>query len=176
MSSIVKNEILSWIKTIVFAVVLALLINRFVIVNATVPTGSMETTIMPNDRIVALRLSYVFGEPQRGDIAVFEYPDDPTHKTLYVKRVIGLPGDTVEILAGKVYINGELNESVDEHIKETYIGDYGPYVVPEDCYFMMGDNRNNSLDSRFWENKFVEKDAMLGKVIFKYYPGVKILE
>ena len=84
MSERVKNEILSWLKTIVFAVILALLINKFVIVNATVPTGSMETTIMPNDRIVALRLSYVFGEPQRGDIAVFKYPDDPTGETLYV--------------------------------------------------------------------------------------------
>lgn len=176
MSERVKNEILSWLKTIVFAVILALLINKFVIVNATVPTGSMETTIMPNDRIVALRLSYVFGEPQRGDIAVFKYPDDHSGETLYVKRVVGLPGETLEIKEGHVYINGEINESVDEHIKETYIGDYGPYTIPENCYFMMGDNRNNSLDSRFWENKFVEEDDILGKVIFKYFPGIEFLE
>ncbi|HIT73476.1 signal peptidase I [Tyzzerella sp. An114] len=176
MSDRVKSEIFSWIKTILFAVVLAVFINMFVIVNATVPTGSMETTIMPNDRIVALRLSYLFGEPERGDVAVFKYPDDPTGETLYVKRVIGLPGETVEIKDGAVYINGELNESVDEHIKETYIGDYGPYEVPEGCYFMMGDNRNNSLDSRFWENKFVEEDDVLGKVMFKYFPGFKIIK
>ena len=86
----IKSEILSWIFTIGFALVLAIIINSFIIVNATVPTGSMENTIMPKDRIVALRLSYMFEDPQRGDIVVFKYPDD--EKVLYVKRVIGLPG------------------------------------------------------------------------------------
>ena len=163
-----KQEVISWIKTIIMAVVIALFINFAVIVNAEVPTGSMENTIMAGDRVIALRLSYLFGSPERGDVAIFKYPDAPDGETvLYVKRVIGLPGDTVEIMDGNVYINGEVLE--EDYIKETTMGDFGPYEVPEDCYFMMGDNRNNSQDSRFWENKFVEEDDMLGKVLFKYY-------
>ncbi|MCI1959927.1 MAG: signal peptidase I [Clostridia bacterium] len=168
------SEILSWVKTIVFAILIALAINNFVIVNATVPTGSMENTIMPHDRIVALRLTYYFSSPKRGDIVVFKYPDDES--TLYVKRVIGLPGETVEVKDGKVYINGSDTPLDDSFIKEKAVGDFGPYQVPEDCYFMMGDNRNNSLDSRFWVNKFVKRDKILGKVYFKYFKGFEILK
>lgn len=171
MSSTVKTEVLSWIKTILLAAILAAAVNSFLIVNAEVPTGSMENTIMTGDRILALRTSYWFGEPKQGDITVFRYPDDPTGQTLYVKRIIGEPGDTVRIEDGTVFVN-------DKALKEAYIaeitlGDYGPYTVPEGCYFMMGDNRNHSVDSRFWENKFVEKDEILGKVILRYYKGFK---
>ena len=169
-----KEEIVSWIKTILFALVLAFLINNFVIVNATVPTGSMENTIMPKDRIIALRLSYYWGSPERGDIAVFKYPDDES--VLYVKRVIGLPGETVEVKDGRVYINGSDTPLADEYVKEEAYGNYGPYIVPEGCYFMMGDTRNESLASRFWVHKFVEEDKVLGKVYLKYYPGIKTLK
>ena len=103
MSADIKKEIFSWIKTILLALVLAWAVNNFVVVNATVPTGSMENTIMPNDRIIAFRLSYLTKEPQRGDIVIFRYPDDPTGETLYVKRVMGLPGDTIEVISGAVY-------------------------------------------------------------------------
>ncbi len=168
------REIISWIKTIVLAVLIAVGINAFVIVNATVPTGSMENTIMPGDRIMALRLTYYFSHPQRGDIAVFKYPDDES--VLYVKRVIGLPGETVEIRDGKVYIDGSDKPLNDDFVKETPVGDFGPYEVPEGCYFMMGDNRNDSLDSRFWVNKYVEEDKILGKVYFKYYKGFEFLD
>lgn len=167
------SEIISWVKTIAFALVLAFLINNFIIVNATVPTGSMENTIMPKDRIIALRLTYYFDQPKRGDIVVFKYPDD--EEILYVKRVIGLPGDTVEVKDGRVYINGADTPLEDEYVKETAYGNYGPYEVPEGCYFMMGDNRNESLDSRFWVNKFVHENKILGKVYFKYYPQIKKL-
>ncbi|MCQ4725949.1 signal peptidase I [Anaerotignum faecicola] len=170
----VRKEIFSWIKTILLALVLAYCINTFVIVNATVPTGSMENTIMPKDRIIALRLAYDFGKPQRGDIAVFKYPDNES--LLYVKRVIGLPGETVEIKDGLVYINGADEPLADEYVKETPYGDFGPYEVPEGHYFMLGDNRNESLDSRFWINKFVEEDKILGKVYLKYFPGFKLLK
>ena len=167
-----KEELISWIKTIVLAVLIAIFINFVLIVNATVPTGSMENTIMTKDRVVALRMSYLFSDPERGDVVIFKYPDDET--MLYVKRVIGLPGDTVEIKDGGVYINGSEEPLEEDYIRETTEGDYGPYEVPEGCYFMMGDNRNNSLDSRFWNNKFVEEDKILGKVVFKYYkkPGL----
>ena len=168
------KEALGWIKTIILAVLIAVFINVAVIVNATVPTGSMENTIMPGDRIIALRLTYYFSQPQRGDIAVFRYPDDPD--VLYVKRVIGLPGETVNIKDGKVYINDSAEPLDDSYVKETPLGDYGPYQVPEGCYFMMGDNRNNSLDSRFWVNKYVEEYEILGKVYLKYFRGFEMLK
>ena len=171
MSSTVKTEVISWVKTILLAAILAGAVNSFLIVNAEVPTGAMENTIMAGDRILALRTSYWFGEPQRGDITVFHFPDDPTGKTLYVKRIIGEPGDTVWVEDGEVFVNGEALE--EDYIAETTQGDFGPYIVPEGCYFMMGDNRNHSLDSRFWENKFVEEDEILGKVVLRYYKGFK---
>lgn len=173
MSKEVKSEILSWVKTIVLALALAWLVNSVLVVNATVPTGSMENTIMPKDRIIAFRLAYLNSEPERGDVVVFKYPDDPEQKLLYVKRVIGLPGDVVEMIDGKVYLNGELTPLEEPYIKETAFGDYGPYEVPEGEYFMMGDNRNNSLDSRSWKYKFVKKGKILGKVLFRYYKGFK---
>ena len=162
-----KKEIISWIKTILLAVLLAFFVNRVLIVNATVPTGSMENTIMPGDRILALRTSYWFKSPERGDVAVFKYPDDPEQKILYVKRVIGVGGDTVEVKDGELFVNGTLQS--EPYIKEVTEGDFGPYKVPEGCYFMMGDNRNRSLDARYWENKFVEEDAILGKAVLRYY-------
>ncbi len=168
-----KIEIISWVKLLAAALVFALCINQFVIVNARVPSGSMENTIMTNDRIMGLRLSYLFSGPERGDIVVFQYPDD--EKIDYVKRIIGLPGETVEIRAGKVYIDGAAQPLDDSFIKEEAYGDYGPYTVPEDSYFMLGDNRNNSRDSRFWQNKYVKKNKILGKVYFRYYPNFEIL-
>ena len=165
------SEIFSWIKTIIYAVISALFITHVVIVNAEVPSGSMENTIMTDDRIVAFRQAYLFDEPQRYDIVVFRYPDD--EKTLFVKRIIGLPGETVEIRNGLVYVNNDPVPLDDEYTKEEMNGDFGPFIVPEESYFMLGDNRNNSKDSRYWVNKYVERDKILGKVIFRYYPGFK---
>ena len=171
MSTTVKKEVISWVKTILLAAGLAGLVNSFLIVNAEVPTGSMENTIMAGDRILALRTSYWFDEPEAGDIVVFRYPDDETGKTLYVKRIIGTPGDTVEMSLGTVYVNGKALQ--EDYIAEVTQGSYGPYVVPDGCYFMMGDNRNHSQDSRFWRNQYVEKDEILGKVVLRYYKGFK---
>lgn len=171
MGSTVKSEVFGWVKTILLAAILAAAINSLLIVNAEVPTGSMQNTIMAGDRILALRTSYWLGEPERGDVAVFRYPDDPTGETLYVKRVIGVPGDTVLVADGVVYVNG--TAQAEPYLAEEMIGDFGPYEVPEGCYFMMGDNRNHSLDSRFWEHPYVEEDAILGKVVLRYYKGFK---
>ena len=170
-----KQEIVSWVKTIILAVAIALFINFCVIVNADVPTGSMENTIMAGDRVIALRLSYMFGSPERGDVAIFKYPDAPEGETiLYVKRVIGLPGETVEVKDGEVYIDGEVLE--EDYIKETTIGDFGPYEVPEGCYFMMGDNRNNSQDARFWRNPYIPDERMIAKVLLRYFPNPGLLK
>ena len=104
---------------------------------------------------------------------IFKYPDDESQ--LFIKRVIGLPGETVEIIDGKVYIDGSETPLDDSFIPETMRGSFGPYEVPEDCYFMLGDNRNNSKDSRYWENTFVRFDQIVGKAIIRYYPSIKLL-
>ena len=170
----IMKEVISWTKTVVFAVVFALCITQFVIVNAKVPTGSMMDNIMPNDRIVAFRLSYIRSKPERFDIVVFHYPDD--RRQLYVKRVIGLPGETVTIKAGKVYIDNNTVPLDDSFIRtKPYEEDFGPVTVPEGSYFMMGDNRNNSADSRVWINKFVVQKDILGKVLFRYFPNIRVL-
>jgi len=165
----VKSEIISWVRTLLLAVGFALFINYFVIVNASVPTGSMMDTIQENTRIVALRFSYIFSEPKRLDVVVFKFPDN--EKELYVKRIIGLPGETVEVTGGIVYIDGEpLTEPYAVFKKEGRIPpDFGPYTVPEGQYFMLGDNRNNSKDSRVWDHTCVERKKILGHVIFSYY-------
>ena len=163
-----KKEIISWLQIIVAAVVIALVLNNFVIANSRVPTGSMENTIMSRSRVIGSRLAYLKDDPQRGDIVIFHYPDDES--IYYVKRVIGLPGETVMIEDGKVYINGSDTPLDEPYLAEPMGGSYGPYTVPEGCYFMLGDNRNNSRDARFWENKYVKKDKIIAKVLFCYYP------
>ena len=107
-------------------------------------------------------------------VVIFKYPDDERQN--YVKRIIGLPGETVEIKDGTVYVtqtNGKTIQLRDDFVTYcTPVGDYGPYKVPEDSYFMMGDNRNDSEDSRFWNHKFVKKKKIVGKVVFCYYPSI----
>ena len=169
-----KKEILDWLKVILAAVAISFILNNFVIVNAQVPTGSMENTVMTHDRVFAFRLSYLFENPERGDIVVFPLPDDESQN--YLKRIIGLPGDTVEIKDGKVYINNSEEPLQEDYLKEKPTGDYGPYNVPENSYFMLGDNRNISLDSRYWEHTFVKKNKIMGKVILRYYPSIKLLK
>lgn len=167
----VLREMVSWALVILLSIAAALFLNRFIIVNARVTSGSMENTIMTKDRVLGLRFAYWFGDPKRGDIVIFKYPDDETQT--YIKRVIGLPGDTVEIVDGQVYINGEA--LAEPYLKETPYGSFGPYEVPEGHYFMLGDNRNNSRDSRLWMIKFVAKEKILGKAYWVYYPTLKSL-
>jgi len=177
MSEEVKAEILSWIKMIVMAALFAFAITNYVVVNASVPSGSMEKNIMTGDRVIAWRLAYLFSEPERFDIIVFKNPDN--EDVLFVKRVIGLPGETVNVVEGKVYINGSSEPLDDSFINgedSSYHRNSGPFEVPEGHYFMMGDNRKDSLDSRAWVNKYVAKEKMLGKVIFKYYKGFGLIK
>ncbi len=169
----IKKELIDIIKTIIIAIIVAFVITHFIIVNAVVPTGSMKNTIMPNDRLIAFRLSYLFSDPERYDIVVFKAPDDES--TLYVKRIIGLPGEKVNIIDGKVFIDDQEVPLSDDYIMEDMLGSFGPYTVPENSYFMLGDNRNDSQDSRYWENTFLPKENILGKVLFKYYPKIESL-
>ncbi len=168
----VMKEILSWLKMLTFSVVFALCINTFVMVNASVPTGSMEKTIMIGDRIMAFRLAYSISEPERFDVVVLNLPDDK--ETLYVKRIIGMPGETIEIKDGKVYINNSAEPLDDSFVNEIPYGNFEPYTIPEGEYFMLGDNRNNSLDSRAWPYVSVNGENFVGKALFKYYPGIKL--
>ena len=164
----VGKELFQWVLVIIGAVILAFLIDTFVIVNAQIPSGSMENTIMTGDRVFGNRLAYKFSDPKRFDIIIFKYPDDESQ--LFIKRIIGLPGETVEIHDGNIYINGSDTPLEDVDIKEPMEGSFGPYTVPEGCYFVMGDNRNNSRDSRYWENTFVSEDEILGKAVLLYWP------
>ena len=168
------KEILSWLQIIVAAVVIAFVLNNFVIANSRIPTGSMENTIMSKSRVIGSRLSYINSDPERGDVVIFKFPDN--RDIYYVKRVIGLPGETVDIVDGKVYINDSDTPLDEPYLPEPMEGSYGPYTVPEGCYFMMGDNRNNSLDARFWKNQFVPKKDIMAKVLFCYYPRIGKVE
>ena len=189
------KEILSWVEVIVIAVVLAWLLTSFIIVNATVPSGSMQNTIQPGDRLFGLRLTYRFSDPKRGDIAVFRYPVDAAKgkKTNYIKRIIGLPGETVEIRDAKIYINGSDTPLDEPYLKEEWVvrNDDYTFEVPEGCYLMLGDNRNNSSDARYWAEiaykeiegisvedalalTYVKRKQLLGKAYVRYWPLTKI--
>lgn len=167
------SELWEYIRLIVLVVAAMLLLQNFVIINATIPSESMENTIMPGDRIFGNRLAYLSADPQRGEVVIFKFPDN--EKEYFIKRIIGLPGETVEVRGGKVYIDG-----AEEPLDDSYCpqepdgrGD-GVWEVPENSYFMMGDNRNMSNDSRYWQNPYVSRDKILGKAVLRYWPLNKI--
>lgn len=160
-----KSEIREIIEAVIIALVVTLLIRGFIVDIFRIPTPSMVPTIQVEDRVVVTRFSYWFNEPERGDVIVFKYPNDT--KVDYIKRLIGLPGETVEFRDNQLYINGQL---IDEPYlsEKTITNDFGPVEVPAGCYFMCGDNRQNSSDSRAWG--FVERDLLIGKGQFIYWP------
>jgi signal peptidase I len=153
-----------WIIPIVLAIALAFLINKFVFFQVSVPTSSMYPTITPGDRIIVTRV-YNPENLERGDIVVFE--SDELKETL-IKRLIGLPGDDILIdQSGLVYINGEL-------LDEPYVvypqNKAASFQVPEDKYLFLGDNRENSRDSRYWEEPFIDSSKIKGKAKFILFP------
>lgn len=166
------NELWEYVKMIIFVVVFVLIVNNFLIINAKIPSESMEKTIMTGDQIFGNRLAYLFDAPKRFDIVIFKYPDDESQ--LFIKRVIGLPGETITIIDGKVYVNGEEKPLDDSFVPEPMTGSFGPYQVPESNYFLLGDNRNYSRDSRYWKNTFVQEKKILGKAAIRYFPFNKI--
>lgn len=172
------REVIDFVIPIILAVAIALVLKNCVIANAKVPTGSMLNTIQEGDRIIASRLAYINDDPERYDIIIFHFPDDESQ--YFVKRVIGLPGETVNIVNGIVYVtktDGTTIQLDDSFVTNCVpVGNFGPYVVPEDSYFVLGDNRNNSQDSRYWNNKYVKKDKIIGKVLFRYYPTISSIK
>lgn len=170
--SLIK-EIRDYIFLIILAFAFAFLMNKFVYANAEVPTGSMIPIVQPGDRLIINRLSYLFEDPKRGDIVMFAYPDN--EKKNYLKRIIGLPGEKLEIREGLIYINDRETPLSENYLNDEPNGDFGPYNVPEGCYFMLGDNRDNSLDAREWKNKYVKKEKIVGKAWLKYYPRLTLL-
>lgn len=156
----------------VCALLLSLLIKGFVVDNRLIPTSSMVPTVPVNSRILVNRMVYYFGEPEFQDIVVFE-PTDSTKQEVgrpddMLKRVIGLPGDTILITGSVLYRNGE---PVDEpYISAPMDYEFGPVQVPEDCVFLLGDNRNYSFDAHLWSDPFVPIDNVKGKAFFMYWP------
>lgn len=158
------KEIIEWTLTIVIPVVAALLIHQYLFTFARVDGDSMLDTLHENNIMGVSRLHYRLNEPQRGEIITCNYPGEGNK--LFVKRIIGLPGETVELRAGTVYINGE---PIDEPYLTRVSGDdFGPYLVGEDEVFVMGDNRPVSRDSR--SVGAISLDDLYGRVLFVAYP------
>jgi signal peptidase I len=186
-----KSTLREYFESIVIAVILALFIRTFVVQAFKIPTGSMEENLLIGDHLLVNK--FIFGPTatslerallpvgtiRRDDVIVFKYPEDPDRD--FIKRVIGLPGETVEVREKKVYINGkaldepfvhflqapatptEFHEVTSSDVRERY----GPVTVPPDQYFMMGDNRDNSADSRYWG--FLRRDYIKGKAVIIYW-------
>jgi signal peptidase I len=170
-----ENPWAETIKTIGLSAVLAFGIRTFVAEARYIPSGSMLPTLQINDRLIIDKISYNFSNPKRGDIVVFNPTaalEQQKFKDAFIKRVIGLPGDRVDVRNGKVFINGKV-------LKEKYIDEAPKYnwssteltpdgIVPPGHYLVLGDNRNNSYDSHYWG--FVPKDKIVGKAIVRFWP------
>lgn len=138
---------------------------QVVLYEAIIPSGSMYPTIAYPSLNFGYRLAYKISEPQRGDIVYFKRDtDNIAEQQVYIKRIIGVPGDVVEEKDGVFYLNGEV-------LKEDYLNEepekltFGPFNVPDGCYFMMGDNRNHSYDSRYWDEHYVPLENIIAKHI-----------
>jgi signal peptidase I len=160
------EEIKDWVVSILIAVVLAFFIRYFIVELYMVEGPSMRPTLMNGERLVVNKFLYRFKEPQRGEIVVFKYPRDPSRD--FIKRVIGVPGDTIELKDGRVFVNGQLQNET--YILEKTRGSYPLATVPAGHIFVMGDNRNNSEDSRFRDVGFVSYDLVKGKAIVVFWP------
>ncbi len=187
-----ENPIIESIKTIGLSVILAIGIRQFVAEARYIPSGSMLPTLQINDRLIIDKLGYQFKEPERGDIVVFNPTNElkTQYKDAFIKRIVGLPGDRVELKDGKVYVNNQV-------VEETYVASdlnpaelearkvnhqktridvcppdkrflSQPVTVPPNSYLVMGDNRNHSYDGRCWG--FVPYENIIGRAIFRFWP------
>jgi signal peptidase I len=160
------EEIKDWVVSILIAVVLAFFIRYFIVELYMVEGPSMRPTLVNSERLVVNKFIYRFKTPEKGDVVVFRYPRDPSRD--FIKRVIGVAGDTIEIKDGRVFLNGQLlNEP---YILEKTRGSFAAVTVPPGHIFVMGDNRNNSEDSRFRDVGFVSLDLLKGKAVMVFWP------
>lgn len=178
-----KSVIRDWAESIIVAFLMAMVIRTFLVQAFKIPTGSMRPTLLEKDLILVNK--FIYGakipftkyylpkvrNPQRGDVIVFIYPEDP--KKDFIKRLVGLPGDAVEIKSGSIYVNGKpLTDPVFNHIYYYNRGDYAlegqKITVPKDSFFVLGDNSASSKDSRYWG--YVPRSSILGKALIIYWP------
>ena len=180
-----KSKFREYVEAIILAIVIALFIRTFVIQAYKIPSGSMKPTLQIGDHILVSKFNHGIklpflrttlipvGAPQRGDIVVFIYPEDRSKD--FIKRLIGIPGDTIEIRNKKIFINGlpysdKHGVYVDNFVIPGAVqprDNFGPVTVPEGSLFVMGDNRDESYDSRFWG--FVSQKDVLGKALIIYW-------
>lgn len=166
MSTKLGQEIKDWVISILIAVVLAFFIRYFIVELYMVEGPSMRPTLLNGERLVVNKFVYRFKQPERGEVIVFRYPKDPSRD--FIKRVIAVPGDSIEIKEGRVFLNGQLlNEP---YILEKTKGSYPLATVPAGTIFVMGDNRNNSEDSRFKDVGFVSNEMIKGKAVVVFWP------
>ena len=175
------RTVLEYAVLVVMAIVVALLVQAFLVKPYRIPSVSMQETLLIGDRVLVDRISWRFSDPQRGDVVVFQ---EPQTGLVLIKRVVGMPGDTISLRDGEVYVNGAplaepyiLTESSKPVPTEPFINDFAwslqePYTVPAGAYFMMGDNRINSADSR--EFGPVALEAMVGPAFARYWPIARI--
>jgi signal peptidase I len=161
-----KQEAKEWIEAIAFGVIAIMLIHKFVAEPYMVDGPSMNPTLQSHERVIVNKMTYKFGEPEKGDVVVFEYQRDRSRT--FIKRVIANAGDTIEIAEGKVYVNDQLLE--EDYILDTTQTEYPKITVPQGTVFVMGDNRNNSLDSRSVEVGFVPLELIKGKASLILWP------
>ena len=159
-------EIKDWIVSIVVAVALAMFIRTFIVELYVVDGPSMRPTLESEERLVVNKFIYRFRVPEKGEVLVFQYPRDPSRD--FIKRVIATPGDTIEIREGRVLVNDQL--LTEDYILEKTRSEYPKSTVPEGRIFVMGDNRNNSEDSRFADVGFVPYDLIKGKAMLVFWP------
>ena len=164
-----RTAIVETLDACLFAALLSLVIITFVVQAFYIPSGSMEPTLMIDDRILVAKFLYRFEPVHRGDVIVFRYPLNPQRD--FVKRVIGLPGDRVQLKDGVVSVEGKPISEKGYTIKPDF-GNYGPVTVPARDFFVLGDNRNNSEDSRFFG--YVPRGNIIGKAVFIYWPPQRL--
>ncbi len=164
-----ENPWVEGLKTIGVSIVLALGIRTFVAEARYIPSGSMLPTLEINDRLIIEKITYLFHDPQRGDIIVFMPPEklgESSFKDAFIKRVIGLPGETIEVRNGKVLING--NPLPENYIESPPDYQWGPETVSPNSFLVLGDNRNNSFDSHFWG--YVPRQNIIGRAAVRFWP------
>lgn len=168
----IVREAKEWTHSIVIALILTLIIRTFIVQAFKIPSGSMRPTLLEGDKLFVNKYVYRFEAPKRGDIIVFKYPVDP--KKDFIKRLVGFGGETIELRDGKILVDGKILDDPASFGKFYYYnhdpfgGPSDKIKVPQDMYYVLGDNSANSTDSRFWG--FVPKKNVLGKAVFRWWP------